>query len=156
MDVEPHPSASPESSPSSSPTATRHGSIAPDLGVSSGTDVKASLASASVPAPSAADKELDKLTSNLSSLSLVPPSIRFGRGGKAGGFRGRGGHHGSGPSSKGSNAKSTEGEEGPSPTKALGDGKRPARGKPVAFGATNRQLQQDVQSAAKEVEMAES
>lgn len=34
------------------------------------------------------DDELDGLTSGLNSLSLVPPSIRFGRGGKSGGFSG--------------------------------------------------------------------
>ncbi|KIM90219.1 hypothetical protein PILCRDRAFT_811943 [Piloderma croceum F 1598] len=35
------------------------------------------------PAP---DDQLDGLTSSMTSLSLVPPSIRFGRGGKSGGF----------------------------------------------------------------------
>lgn len=34
----------------------------------------------------AADHNVDKLASSLNSLSLVPPSIRFGRGGKNGGF----------------------------------------------------------------------
>ncbi|KAG8957961.1 hypothetical protein FRC00_003253 [Tulasnella sp. 408] len=156
MDVEPNRSASPESSPASSPTATQRGSTAPDLRVSSGTDVKASLAAASAPASSTVDKELDSLTSNLSSLSLVPRSIRFGRGGKAGGLRGRAGHHGSGPSSKGSDAKPAVGEEGASAAKTLGGGKRPGRGNLVAFGVTNRQVQQDTQPTAKEVEMAES
>ncbi|KAG8958960.1 hypothetical protein FRC00_002097 [Tulasnella sp. 408] len=155
MDVEPNRSASPESSPASSPTATQRGSAAPDLRVSSGTDVKTSLAAASAPASSTVDKELDSLTSNLSSLSLVPRSIRFGRGGKAGGLRGRGGHHGSGPSSKGSDAKPGEGEEDASSTKNLGGGKRPSRGKPVASGVTNRQVQ-DAQPTAKEVETTES
>jgi hypothetical protein len=32
------------------------------------------------------DEQLDGLTSSMTSLSLVPPSIRFGRGGKSGGF----------------------------------------------------------------------
>lgn len=32
------------------------------------------------------DDQLDNLTSSMTSLSLVPPSIRFGRGGKSGGF----------------------------------------------------------------------
>ncbi|KAG9013172.1 hypothetical protein FRB90_006165 [Tulasnella sp. 427] len=128
MDVEPVQTASPESSPASSPTATRQNSAAPGLGIPRGTDVKSSLASAP-PASSTADKELDNLASNLSSLSLVPPSIRFGRGGKTGGFRGRGGYHGPPPSSR----KSTEGEEAAGATKPLGAGKRPGRGKPVAF-----------------------
>ncbi|KAG2143775.1 uncharacterized protein EDB93DRAFT_568363 [Suillus bovinus] len=34
----------------------------------------------------AADHDIDKLTNSINSLSLVPPSIRFGRGGKNGGF----------------------------------------------------------------------
>jgi len=34
------------------------------------------------------DDQLDGLTSSMTSLSLVPPSIRFGRGGKSGGFGG--------------------------------------------------------------------
>ncbi|OAX35416.1 hypothetical protein K503DRAFT_868289 [Rhizopogon vinicolor AM-OR11-026] len=34
----------------------------------------------------AADRDMDKLASSINSLSLVPPSIRFGRGGKNGGF----------------------------------------------------------------------
>ena len=34
------------------------------------------------------DDDLDGLASGLNSLSLVPPSIRFGRGGKSGGFSG--------------------------------------------------------------------
>lgn len=158
MDVEPGRSASPESSPASSPTATRHNSTAPAPSTSNGTDVKASLTSASTsaPAPSSTDKDLDNLASNLSSLSLVPPSIRFGRGGRAGGFRGRGGHHDPAPSSKGSNVKSPEGGESSSPTRALGGGKRPGRGKPLAFGVTNRQVQHDAQPTVKEVEMAES
>lgn len=32
------------------------------------------------------DRDIDKLASSINSLSLVPPSIRFGRGGKNGGF----------------------------------------------------------------------
>lgn len=34
----------------------------------------------------AADHDVDKLANSINSLSLVPPSIRFGRGGKNGGF----------------------------------------------------------------------
>lgn len=34
----------------------------------------------------AADHDIDKLANSINSLSLVPPSIRFGRGGKNGGF----------------------------------------------------------------------
>lgn len=37
-------------------------------------------------AQATADTDVDKLTSSINSLSLVPPSIRFGRGGKNGGF----------------------------------------------------------------------
>jgi hypothetical protein len=37
-------------------------------------------------AQAAADRDMDKLASSINSLSLVPPSIRFGRGGKNGGF----------------------------------------------------------------------
>lgn len=39
------------------------------------------------------DHDLNALAHSMTSLSLVPPAIRFGRGGKAGGFghRGRGG-----------------------------------------------------------------
>ena len=39
------------------------------------------------------EDQLDGLTSSMTSLSLVPPSIRFGRGGKSGGF-GNGNHTG--------------------------------------------------------------
>ena len=48
------------------------------------------------------DGDLTKLTESLDSLSIVPSSIRFGRGGKSGGFisrgqgRARGGKHGRG------------------------------------------------------------
>ncbi|KAG1747968.1 uncharacterized protein EDB91DRAFT_1115738 [Suillus paluster] len=37
-------------------------------------------------AQTAADCDVDKLANSINSLSLVPPSIRFGRGGKNGGF----------------------------------------------------------------------
>ncbi|KAG0697928.1 hypothetical protein DFH29DRAFT_943965 [Suillus ampliporus] len=37
-------------------------------------------------AQTAADHDVDKLVNSINSLSLVPPSIRFGRGGKNGGF----------------------------------------------------------------------
>ena len=35
---------------------------------------------------SAPDVEIDELTSDLSSLKFVPPSVRFGRGGRRGGL----------------------------------------------------------------------
>ena len=45
-------------------------------------------AKADVKSTANVDEDLDGLTTGLNSLSLVPPSIRFGRGGKSGGFSG--------------------------------------------------------------------
>jgi len=83
--------------------------------------------------------DLDDLTSGLSSLTLVPRSIRFGRGGRSGGMLGRGTKADPAPSTP----KAAEGSvkaTPPSPTTVLGSGRRPSRGRGVAhaFGVVGR------------------
>ncbi|KAG8930076.1 hypothetical protein FRC02_004647 [Tulasnella sp. 418] len=64
--------------------------------------------------------ELEALTSSIGALSLVPSSIRFGRGGKRGGFIGRGHQR--------SQDQSHEPSTSPRGGKVLGGGKRGGRG----------------------------
>ncbi|KAG8905185.1 hypothetical protein FRB99_000550 [Tulasnella sp. 403] len=75
-------------------------------------------------------KDVDALVSSLSSLSLVPPSIRFGRGPKSGALLGRGAK--AAPASVSSIAKEhglPGSKSGPSNSeRVLGGGKRPSRG----------------------------
>ncbi|KAG9003588.1 hypothetical protein FRB93_011006 [Tulasnella sp. JGI-2019a] len=80
----------------------------------------------------AAPNDLDALTSGLSSLSLVPSSIRFGRG-RGGALLGRG----SGPPPK--TAPVNEDPAAPSsPPKMLGGGRKPNRGRGGSFGVVAR------------------
>lgn len=135
MDVEePEPRTSDsESSPKRSSTAGQSTDM-----MSPPTSPETKKRSSSPPSPSvrtnargrgaSVDKDLDDLTSGLTSLSLVPPSIRFGRGGKAGALLGRG--------SKAAARTPAQGNDGSAAqtTAVLGSGKRPSRGRGVGHG----------------------
>ena len=118
MEIEPTTNAEPGASPSSPlakvPPTKPARDVPPHL--------QQPVESKASPAPvvradvktSSPSADVDDLTSGLSSLALVPPSIRFGRGGKAGGFIGAG--------------------------KALGSGKRPGRGTGPGFGVVKKDI----------------
>ncbi|KAG8881961.1 hypothetical protein FRB98_004039 [Tulasnella sp. 332] len=78
--------------------------------------------------------DLDSLTSGFSSLSLVPSSIRFGRG-RGGALLGRGSRP---PPPSKAMAADDKPVAPPSPPKVLGGGRKPDRGRGASFGVVTK------------------
>ncbi len=120
MDVE-----ASEGTPPSSPEPVN---VAPKSAVSA-TTMSATEKKPMVPVASADD--MDDIAAELSSLSLVPHSIRFGRGGNAGGLRGRGGKKAISDNQRGDEVEQAMSSGN---ARVLGGGKRPPSGRGAGHG----------------------